>query len=45
MVYHWIHVVLHYASRLAPQEWLLVLIVVIGIGALCLRGFGSRSQY
>ena len=27
------------------QEWMLVLIGVIVVGFLCMRGFGSRSQY
>jgi len=45
MIYNWIHDVIRYASRLDPQQWLLVLIGVIVVGFLCLRGFGSRSQY
>jgi hypothetical protein len=45
MVYNWIREVMHYADRLNPQQWLLVLAVVIIIGLICLRGFGSRSQY
>jgi hypothetical protein len=45
MVYNWIRGVIHYADRLNPQQWLLVLGVVIIIGLVCLRGFGSRSQY
>jgi hypothetical protein len=37
--------VMRYADLLAPQQWLLVLGVVIVVGVLCLRGFGSRSNY
>jgi hypothetical protein len=44
-MYGWIREIFHYAGRLDPQQWLLVLIVVIIIGLVCLRGFGSRSQY
>ncbi|MGW8257103.1 MAG: hypothetical protein ACWGMZ_06435 [Thermoguttaceae bacterium] len=42
---YFIREVLHYASQLDPQEWVIVLCVLIIIGALCLRGFGSRSDY
>ena len=45
MVYNWIHELFRYASRLDPQQWLLVLGGVIIVGLVCLRGFGSRSQY
>ena len=45
MAYNWIREVFHYAARLNPQQWLLVFGVVIVIGLICLRGFGSRSQY
>ncbi|MGD0518475.1 MAG: hypothetical protein ABSA26_13140 [Thermoguttaceae bacterium] len=45
MVNHWFREVVHYADQLSPQQWLLVLGVVIIIGLFCLRGFGSRSQY
>jgi len=27
------------------QEWLVVFVCVIAVGVLCLRGFGSRSDY
>jgi hypothetical protein len=27
------------------QEWFVVLIVTLALGMLCLRGFGSRSNY
>jgi len=37
--------VLRYADRLEPQHWLFVLAAVIVVGLICLRGFGSRSQY
>jgi hypothetical protein len=40
---------LHYATgvldHMGPQEWLLVLAAMIVVGCVCLRGFGSRSQY
>jgi hypothetical protein len=36
---------LHYGNRLHPQQWVLLLAVMLLLGALCLRGFGSRSNY
>jgi hypothetical protein len=34
-----------WVGRLGPREWLAVGAVAIGIGLLCMRGFGSRSNY
>lgn len=34
-----------YVSHFGPQEWLLSFLVVVGIGIVCMRGFGSRSTY
>ena len=34
-----------WVNGLDRQAWLLILCVVVVIGALCLRGFGSRSNY
>jgi hypothetical protein len=30
---------------MGPTEWLVLFAVVIVIGVLCLRGFGSRAEY
>jgi hypothetical protein len=35
----------HYAERLSPQRWLLVMAAMVIVGAYFLRGFGSRSRY
>ena len=35
----------NFVYHLDRQEWLLVLCGVVIIGAFCLRGFGSRSNY
>jgi hypothetical protein len=32
-------------SDLGPQEWFLLLLCVLVVGAFFLRGFGSRSRY
>jgi hypothetical protein len=45
MLYDLIREIFRYADRLDPQQWLLVLVVVIIIGAICMRGLGSRSNY
>jgi hypothetical protein len=34
-----------YVERMDVQQWFFLLVVVVLLGALCLRGFGSRSQY
>ncbi len=36
---------MRYVDHMGVQQWMLVLIVAIGLGMLCLRGFGSRSNY
>jgi hypothetical protein len=35
----------HFVYGLDRQAWLVVLCGVVIIGAFCLRGFGSRSNY
>lgn len=42
---HFVRELIHYVDRMGPQQWFIVLAVVVVIGALCLRGFGSRSKY
>ena len=34
-----------WTNRLSSQQWLYVLIGVTIVGAMCLRGFGSRKNY
>jgi hypothetical protein len=36
---------MRWVNQLDRQEWLFVLIGVVIVGLVCLRGFGSRSQY
>lgn len=36
---------MHYLDRMGLQHWLLVLAAMIVVAFLCMRGFGSRSQY
>jgi hypothetical protein len=36
---------LHYANRLSPQQWVLLLAIMLFLGIFCMRGYGSRSKY
>lgn len=36
---------IRYVERMDVQQWFFLLLVVVVLGAFCLRGFGSRSQY
>jgi len=33
------------ADRLSTHQWMCLLAVVVAIGFVCLRGFGSRTKY
>jgi hypothetical protein len=35
----------HAAGRLDRQQWVFLSFVVLGLGLLCMRGFGSRNNY
>jgi hypothetical protein len=37
--------VLRFLEQLDTQEWVLVLMGLVVVGFLCMRGFGSRSDY
>jgi hypothetical protein len=37
--------ILCFVDRMGPQQWLLVLAAMIVVAAICMRGYGSRSQY
>lgn len=34
-----------YLNTLNEQEWLILLALVVVVGVVCLRGFGSRAGY
>jgi hypothetical protein len=34
-----------YLTRMGEWEWFIVLLVVLMMGILCMRGFGSRTNY
>jgi len=37
--------VMSWFDRLDMQEWFMVLFVAMLVGFLCMRGYGSRSNY
>jgi hypothetical protein len=45
MVWHYIDLVTRHASHLDRQHWVLLSVLVLGLGMLCMRGFGSRTNY
>lgn len=36
---------LRWLSTLNLREWAVLAVCVFGLGALCMRGFGSRTSY
>jgi hypothetical protein len=40
-----INIITCYAGQLDRQQWVIVSFLVLGLGLLTLRGFGSRSNY
>lgn len=36
---------LQFGNRLSPSQWVMGLVIALGVGILCMRGFGSRSNY
>jgi hypothetical protein len=42
---NFLNTLMQWTNRLSSQQWLYVLIGVTVVGALCLRGFGSRKNY
>ncbi len=37
--------VMRFIEGMGIQEWLLVLFAAVIVGLVCMRGFGSRSNY
>lgn len=44
MTHYW-QALMRGIDHMHTQHWLLALVVAVVIGALCMRGFGSRSTY
>jgi hypothetical protein len=45
MVWNYLEKVADVAGSLERQHWLLLSVIVLGLGMLCMRGFGSRNYY
>jgi len=45
MVWHYLELVTRHANSLDREHWVLLSVVVLGVGLVCLRGFGSRTNY
>ena len=37
--------VMQFVEHMDTQEWVLALMAVVVVGLVCMRGFGSRSDY
>ena len=44
-VYRAAHVATNFVSQFDRQHWLWISVAVLALGLLCLRGFGSRTNY
>ena len=40
-----IDTVTRYAGQLDRQQWVIVSVLVLGLGLVTMRGFGSRNNY
>lgn len=36
---------MRFVQHMGPDEYLLLVALALGVGLVCLRGFGSRSSY
>ena len=44
-MWQYFRMAMRYVERFDTQDWLLVFLIAVGIGAFCMRGFGSRASY
>ena len=44
-VWHYLDLLTRNAHNLDRQHWIVISVVVLGVGLVCLRGFGSRNNY
>ena len=44
-MWRYYHDVMNWFASLDRQEWLVVLAIGMVLGFLCMRGYGSRSNY
>ena len=44
-VWHFVDVVTRQAAHLERTHWIILSVVVLGLGMACMKGFGSRNSY
>ncbi len=44
-VWRFVDQVTQYAGQLDRQQWVILSVLVLGLGLLTMRGFGSRNNY
>jgi hypothetical protein len=44
-VWRFVDDVTRYAGQLDRQQWIVLSILVLGLGLITMRGFGSRNNY
>ena len=42
---HFVREAMRFIEHMDTQHWLLALLGVVVVGLICMRGFGSRSNY
>jgi hypothetical protein len=42
---HFYHEAMRFVQHMSLKEWLVALFAVVLVGLVCMRGFGSRSNY
>ena len=43
--WHYVDVITHSAAQLDRQHWVVISVIVLVVGMICMRGFGSRNNY
>jgi hypothetical protein len=43
--WHYVDVITRNAAQLDRQHWVILSVVVLVVGLICMRGFGSRNSY
>lgn len=42
---HLLDDLVYYTNHMGPRQWGIVVLLIIGVGFACMRGFGSRTNY
>jgi hypothetical protein len=43
--WHKIERLFHFSGEPNREQWIIISVVVLLVGLVCMKGFGSRSQY